>query len=478
MNKPRQKPRSIMSIVFLAALLCSGLAAGQAGQQETDIVIAKRLTLPSKIFNRDIPLSIALPPGYEAGAAKYPVLYDLNAFAIFTHDVGAVEFLSGLSCMPRMIVVGLPMLPADYVPTPYEDRDGTPKATDLSLKFFREELMPFIDGKYRTCGYNVLSGHSVGGLFTMYALFTQPDLFSAAIASSPWFQAQDQYWLKHVDQMFQADSLAHKSLFMTVGKRERDLTKSTFTELEKWMKAKDLKGLTWKSVWFDDVDHMSMLGKSLYDGLVFTFDGWQIPFDLLWSADVPAIEAYADKVRARFGGLLDYQVPEDLLADWASRLTANKSYDQAAALLGLSAKLYPHSWRNYFSLGDIYAAKGDKGSAAKNYELAVQKNPGRTEPEKILLQVAKAKLNPAAPTAKQLKLYPGDYGVRKVFLEKGVLSYQRSGPKYRLIPLSETLFALEGYENFWLEFVVVDGKAASVIGLYADGRREPSERVK
>lgn len=478
MKKPRLKPRSMLSIVFLAALLCSGLAAGMAGQQETDIVIAKRLTLPSKIFNRDIPLSIALPPGYEADAAKYPVLYDLNAFAIFTHDVGAVEFLSGLSYMPRMIVVGLPMLPADYVPTPYEDRDGTPKATDLSLKFFREELMPFIEGRYRTSGYNVLSGHSVGGLFTMYALFTQPDLFSAAIASSPWFQAQDQYWLKHIDQMFQADSLAHKSLFMTVGKREQDLTKSTFTELEKWMNAKDLKGLTWKTVWFDGVDHMSMLGKSLYDGLVFTFDGWQFPFDLLMSADIPAIEAYADKVRARFGGRLDYQVPEGLLAECASRLTANRSYDQAAALLGLSAKLYPHSWRNYFSLGDIYAAKGDKGSAAKNYELAVQKNPGRTEPEKILLQVAKAKLNPAAPTAKQLKLYPGDYGVRKVFLEKGVLSYQRSGPKYRLIPLSETLFALDGYDNFWLEFVVVDGKAASVIGLYADGRRETSQRIK
>jgi len=34
-----------------------------------------------------------------------------------------------------------------------------------------------------------------------------------------------------------------------------------------------------------------------------------------------------------------------------------------------------------------------------------------------------------------------------------------------------SLFAL-------FEFVVVDGQAASVIGLYADGRREPSQRIK
>jgi len=100
--------------------------------------------------------------------------------------------------IPEMIVIGLPGLEDGYVPTPYEGRGAEPTAADRSLKFFSEELIPFIDKNYRTADFNILSGHSVGGLFTTYAMFTRPDLFSAGIASSPWFQTNDQYWLKQI----------------------------------------------------------------------------------------------------------------------------------------------------------------------------------------------------------------------------------------------------------------------------------------
>ena len=95
--------------------------------------------------------------------------------------------------------------------------------------------------------------------------------------------------------MFQAESLAGKFLFMDVGKKEQALTISTYTELEKWMKSKDLKGLVWKSEWLENVDHGSMLGMSLYDGLLFIFDGWKIPFDVIVSGDVAAIQEHAEK---------------------------------------------------------------------------------------------------------------------------------------------------------------------------------------
>jgi predicted alpha/beta superfamily hydrolase len=480
MKKAQRTRPSILALTVLAALLSSSRFA-LAQQNVTDILIGKRVPFASKIFNGEIALSIYLPPGYDAGSAKYPVLYDLNAFATFAHDAGTVDYLSspGLSYMPQMIVVGVPFLPADYVPTPFEQRDANPKASDLILKFFREELKPFIQGAYRTSGYDILSGHSVAGLFTTYALFTQPDLFSAGIASSPWFEAQDRYWLKNVDKMFQAGSLTGKSLFLAVGKREQELTVSTFTELEKWMTSKDLKGLAWKSAWFDGVDHMSMIGRSLYDGLLFIFDGWQFPFDLLKSADVPAIEAYVDRIKAKFGGLIDYQIPEDLLNAVVADLSGEKAYDPAAALLAFGAKIYPDAWRLHFRLADVFTAKGDKVSAAKSYDLSVQKNPGQTEPEKIFLQVARARLNPKPVAAKKLKMYPGDYGVRRVFLENGVLTYQRIGPnKLRLTPITETIFAVEGYDSFWLEFVITDGKVSAVVGLYADGRRESSPRTK
>jgi len=77
-----------------------------------------------------------------------------------------------------------------------------------------------------------------------------------------------------------------------------------------------------------------------------------------------------------------------------------------------------------------------------------------------------------------LKLYAGEYGDRKVTFENGVLNYQRTGPKYRLVPLTENLFAVEGLEYFRVEFVVRDGKAVGLNGLYDNGERQPSARTK
>jgi len=378
-------------LAFSAIVLLPGhFAFGQ--QTETDIVIGKRIALPSKVFNQEMAISVSLPADYETSGVKYPVLYDLNAFAYFTYAAGTVELLARNIEMPEMIVVGLPSLQNGYVPTPYEERKGEPTAADLSLKFFSEELIPFIDGKYRTAGFNLLCGHSVGGLFTMYALFTQPDLFSGYIASSPWFQNNNQYWLKQIEKMFQAESLAGKFLFMTVGKKEQDLTISTYTELEKWMKSKDLRGLAWKSAWLDNVDHSSMLGKSLYDGLMFIFDGWKIPFDVIVSGNVSAIREHGSKVKARFGGQLAYDIPENLLNQVGYQLLSRKSHDTAQEIFRLNIELHPNSPNVYDSLAECYLTMGNKQKAKEYYELAIQKNPGKTDYEKRLLENARTRL--------------------------------------------------------------------------------------
>jgi hypothetical protein len=89
-----------------------------------------------------------------------------------------------------------------------------------------------------------------------------------------------------------------------------------------------------------------------------------------------------------------------------------------------------------------------------------------------------AKQNPPRLDAKTLMTYAGDYGERKVSFEEGALYYQRTGPKYRLIPLTQTVFALDGLDSFRLQFVVKAGKAAELIGVYDDGHRDISPRTK
>jgi hypothetical protein len=89
-----------------------------------------------------------------------------------------------------------------------------------------------------------------------------------------------------------------------------------------------------------------------------------------------------------------------------------------------------------------------------------------------------AKAHPPRPDEKTLKAYVGVYGERKVTFENGALYYQRTGPKYRLIPLTETIFAPEGLDYFRVEFVVKDGQAVEIIGHYDSGEEDRSPRTK
>lgn len=54
------------------------------------------------------------------------------------------------------------------------------------LDFVREELIPFIDARHPTDRSDrTYAGHSLGGLFGCYTLFTHPDTFNRYVIGSP-----------------------------------------------------------------------------------------------------------------------------------------------------------------------------------------------------------------------------------------------------------------------------------------------------
>jgi len=71
---------------------------------------------------------------------------------------------------------------------------------------------------------------------------------------------------------------------------------------------------------------------------------------------------------------------------------SRKTYDIAMDIFGLNIKLHPDSANTYDSLAEAYLTTGDKVNAKKYYELAIQKNPGRTDAEKRILQNSRDKL--------------------------------------------------------------------------------------
>jgi len=384
------KLRWALIVILVVSFICP---QAMAQAEATDIVIGKSIPMTSKILNREVNILISVPEDYNVSSTKYPVFYDLNSF-YFTLDCGTVQLLSRTSDIPNMIVVGVPPLERGYVPTPFEDRGEKPATADLSIKFLREELILFVEKNYRTNAFRILYGHSVGGLFTMYTLFNYPDLFTAYLAGSPWFQTNDQYWLKNIEKMAKARNMKDKFLFMTVGKDEAELTLDTYKTLEKWMNDTSLTGLTWKSAWIEG-DHGSMVGRNIYDGLLFFFSGWKIPYSVLREADVEKIEEYLKTNSAKwakFGLEASAILPEQRINALGYGLLNQKEYDKAVEIFIYNIKRFPKSFNAHDSLGEAYMIMGDKEKAIKYYKLAIDLNPNDTDYAKRILQNSKDKL--------------------------------------------------------------------------------------
>ncbi len=96
------------------------------------------------------------------------------------------------------------------------------------------------------------------------------------------------------------------------------------------------------------------------------------------------------------------------------------------------------------------------------------------------LEGEEAEQHPVTVDPATMQKYAGTFGPRKILFENGALFYQREGrPKFKLVPLSTTVFRLDSPDTnyFRLKFVANErGEVTEVVGLYDDGREERSPR--
>lgn len=93
------------------------------------------------------------------------------------------------------------------------------------------------------------------------------------------------------------------------------------------------------------------------------------------------------------------------------------------------------------------------------------------------LEGLKAAESPTQVAEEVLRSYQGNYGARHIRFRDGALYYQRDGgPLLRMIPMRDDLFRFEEIGDFRLEILKEDGRAAALLGHYADGRSDRSDR--
>lgn len=225
----------------------------------------------SKELNESQSIWVQLPENFDS-ATSYGVLYVLDADGHFQYMTSYVNYLSKpfAKIIPEMIVVGVrSKSPAyrfkNFTPTG-TDKPGEGNA-DHFLAFLQDELIPHINGKYKTTETRVLAGHSLAGLLALYSTVKTPELFTHVIAASPSLPYADGKLLSLYEQ--KKNTSPKLRLFFSVA--ENDLANYN-THTEKFKQYLETTGWkSWSYEFIANTDHYSTCPAAFYKGLIAVF---------------------------------------------------------------------------------------------------------------------------------------------------------------------------------------------------------------
>lgn len=200
--------------LIAAVLALLGLAAPLAAQEQGRLIEYERIPAAGLPDQR---LTIWLPPGYDAGDARYPVLYmhdghnlfdvkNSNFNKIWAADKAMLAAVASGKVEPH-IIVGIwapgPDRHRQYLPRSlYEATSGSLRAqmnmmtsggqvvSDRYLEWIAGPLKSWADASFRTRpgrDDTAIVGSSMGGLMSCYAFLESPQVFGrAGCISSHW----------------------------------------------------------------------------------------------------------------------------------------------------------------------------------------------------------------------------------------------------------------------------------------------------
>lgn len=237
-------------------------------------------TITSSIVNQEYVLHISLPGGYAAGNKKYPVVYLMDSqwdFSLLSALYGE-QYYDGF--IPELIIVGVTWGGRNPNPDSLRTRDYTPTRIDRApqsggaaafLSFMKNELFPFVEANYKADKNDrVLVGCSLGGLFTMFALFTEPGLFQRYVAASPAFGWDNEVLYRYEKAYFDSKPTAAARLYMIMGGVERGVP--GFEKLVKHLSDRNYQSLQFRAKVLENTGHSGTKGEGYARGLQYVYE--------------------------------------------------------------------------------------------------------------------------------------------------------------------------------------------------------------
>lgn len=351
-------------LLFIAITLSVGLTA-----QGQDTERTRHHLVPSEHLPDERTIAVHLPASYASyPAARFPVLYLLDGDVNLDHAAPVVDFLAENGKIPEMIIVALhtgSTRSRDFIPA----LDGDPSSGaggEAFLAHLHDELIPWIQARYRTAPLRLISGHSLGGLFVTWAMTKDDDLANGYLVQSPYLmQAVGEQVLEQVRTVPAGTDVYY---YATLG-TEPDLTER-FDLLEAELQAIQSDTFRWDMEHAPEENHMSTRLVGLYVGLTSFFEGgWAIASETLQREGMDGLVSHIETLSNRY----DYPVlfSEQPFQELTQRYMSQGEMASARRAAALYTSHHDPSVVAHFLHGVTLASTGERSDGLAEINRAI-----------------------------------------------------------------------------------------------------------
>jgi predicted alpha/beta superfamily hydrolase/TolA-binding protein len=423
------KPRvtKIIISLFIAGIIV-GPSLAIAQKDGDDVVLGQYRQIHSDILNEDRLLLIHLPREYTETQLNYPVLYLLYGQDIHNYFADAViisEKLGGTGEIPPLIIVGVANTNRyrDSLPASIEDRSDSGGA-DNFLRFFEDELLPYIDQNYRVKDFRILAGPQAGAVFGLYSLITKPGFFNAVLSENPFMNTENSAYLFPKSESFFKNTKTLKSfLYIKCEKNERPQDLEYAENFSALVAANTPQGFRFK-VEFREPTRYFISPLPFLEGLRTLFTGHKLP-DNFQTHTVKDVVVYYEKLSEEYGFQVD--PPSLMLTFEGDKLSQERKIKEAVELFEYQLSLYPKSLNAYWRLGETYRGMGDFERARDYYRAFLDIR----DQDAAMIQ---SRLNMVERIIKESASYPIEQEINKNGIQAGLKKFRnlKSAPDNKL----------------------------------------------
>lgn len=350
----------------------SVLAQSDTKQQSADYSVHTH-TFKSAVLNEERTVVVQLPKSYQSEPNKvYPVIYRLDGAGNIPLASAVIERLQNDNRAPEVIIVAIESTNRlrDFYPTVNKEPQGPVGEGGGAAKFltfFEQELIPLVNKNYRTHNYKVIAGASAGGVFALYALQANPELFQAHIAYSPAVWWNYGASVKSTKSFIAKTKGLNSYVYINIGE-EAGIMRERYDELQQAMQLHKVRELRFFSDAFDGVSHNLTSVAGAFNAYHNLFLPKQMPISDL-TDDVASIDAYYQNLSQQWGEQI--APPDRAVRSLGYNLTGSKQFTRAIEVFKYNIKNHPKSVDAFSALSYGYEMQGNTRQALKHMESAL-----------------------------------------------------------------------------------------------------------